>query len=226
MDYQPRSVVPGKKTARDRLLNWAAQEQQAATWAIGFLDEVWWSRFALPPAHAWQTSDDPVRLVEQTWQKNDPDAKALACYGVLWQRGPAEAPLRDQMSLRFVDGRPVSAITTQFLDWCCTEVGRQGKHAWLLIWDNASWHYSKIVRTWIREHNGQVKQTGKGVRILPLFLPTKSPWLNPIEPKWVHGKRAVVELHGLLTAKQLAERICAYYHCSYEAHLSLPEKVS
>jgi hypothetical protein len=71
--------------------------------------------------------------------------------------------------------------------------------------DNASWHYSKIVRTWIREHNRMVKQKGKGVRILPFFLPTKSPWLNPIEPKWVHAKRNVIEQDGLLTAKQMAQ---------------------
>jgi hypothetical protein len=134
------------------------------------------------------------------------------------------------ISLRnpWVDGRPVSDITTQFLDWCCTELEQQGKRAWLLIWDNASWHYSKKVRTWIREHNQKVQQEGKGVRILPFFLPTKSPWLNPIEPKWVHGKRNVVERDGLLSARQLAERICAYYGCSYEPHLCLPhsEKVS
>ncbi len=83
-----------------------------------------------------------------------------------------------------------------------------------------------IVRTWIREHNQQVKASGKGVRILPLFLPTQSPWLNPIKPKWVHGKRTVVEPNGLLSAKQLTERICAYYHCSYEAPLSIQENVS
>src|SRR5258708_3372245 len=34
-------------------------------------------------------------------------------------------------------------------------------------------HYSKIVKTWIREHNSQVKQESKGVRILPFFLPTQ-----------------------------------------------------
>jgi transposase len=101
-----------------------------------------------------------------------------------------------------------------------------GKRNWLLIWDNASWHASKHVRTWIREHNQQVKQTGKGVRILPFFLPTKSPWLNPIEPKWVHGKRAVVEPNALLSAKQLAERICAHFGCSYDPHLVLSEKVA
>jgi hypothetical protein len=127
---------------------------------------------------------------------------------------------------RVVNRRPVSDLTTQFLSWCCAQLESQGKTAWLLIWDNASWHYSKKVRTWIREHNQQVKLASKGVRILPLFLPKQSPWLNPIEPKWVHGRRAVVEPNGLLTAKQLAERICAYYHCAYEAHLSLPERVS
>ena len=121
-------------------MTWASQEKQALIWAIGFLDEVWWSRFALPPAYAWQDNEQPVRFVEQKWQKADPDAKALACYGVLWQRGPADAPIRDQMSLRFVDGRPVSDITTQFLACCCSALEAQGKRAWLLIWDNASWH--------------------------------------------------------------------------------------
>jgi transposase len=83
-----------------------------------------------------------------------------------------------------------------------------------------------MVRTWIREHNSLVKAEGKGVRILPFFLPTKSPWLNPIEPKWVHAKRHVVEQDGLLTAKQLAQRIGSYFGCSYEIHLSLPEQVA
>jgi transposase len=82
------------------------------------------------------------------------------------------------------------------------------------------------VRTWIREHNQKVKKENNGVRILPFFLPTKSPWLNPIEPKWVHAKKAVVEPNMLLTAKQLAERICAHFACSYEPHLALVEKVS
>jgi transposase len=205
------------------LIAWASLQ---ADWAIGFLDEVWWSRFALPRLYAWQDENHPVRLVEQSWQKGDPDPKALACYGVLWQEGTPQEPQRDQMWLRFVTGRPVSAITTQFLDYCCERLAAQGKRNWLLIWDNASWHVSKQVRTWVRSHNQQVRQDGKGVRILPFFLPTKSPWLNPIEPKWVHGKRNVVEHDGLLSAKLLAERICAYFGCSYEPHLVIPEKVS
>jgi len=205
------------------LIAWASQQ---TAWAIGFLDEVWWSRFALPRMHAWQDEEQPVHLVEQSKKKGDPDPKALACYGVLWQEGTPDDPVREEMWLRFVTGRPVSDITTQFLDWCCERLAAQGKTAWLLIWDNASWHISKIVRTWIREHNQQVKLTSKGVRILPFRLPTQSPWLNPIEPKWVHGKRAIVEPTGLLSASQLAERVCSHFGGSYDTHLVIPEKVA
>ncbi|MGO8946527.1 MAG: transposase [Ktedonobacterales bacterium] len=202
---------------------WASQQPG---WAIGFADEVWWSRFALPAASAWQSPEQPVRLVEQSWRAADPDPKALACYGVLWQTGRPEQPDRSQLWLRFVTGRPVSAITTQFLDWCTQRLVDQGITSWLLIWDNASWHKSKRVRIWIRTHNRQVKLTGRGVRILPFRLPTQSPWLNPIEPKWVHGKRQVVEREGVLSAQQLAERICAYFGCSHEPHLVISEKVA
>jgi hypothetical protein len=110
--------------------------------------------------------------------------------------------------LRFVDGRPVSAITNRFLWWCCQKLEDLGKKAWVLIWDNASWHISREVRGWIASHNRKVKKSGSGVRIISCLLPKKSPWLNPIEPKWVHGKRKVVEPDGLLTAYELAERVC------------------
>lgn len=212
-----------KKKARDCLIAWASQQP---TWAIGFQDEVWWSRFALPRMHAWQDKEHPVHLVEQSWQKDDPDPKALACYGVLWQEGTLNAPVRQEMSLRFIEGRPVSDITTQFLEWCCAQLEAKGKTAWLLIWDNASWHKSQIVRSWIRQHNSVVKEEKAGVRILPFFLPTKSPWLNPIEPKWAHGKRNIVEKDNLLTAKQLVERVSAYYGVRPEPHLAIPKKVA
>ncbi len=205
------------------MIIWASHQP---TWAIGLADEVWWSRFALPRINAWQDAQHPVHLIEQSWKKGDPDPKALACYGVLWQEGSPEKPRREQMWLRFVSGRPVSAITTQFLDWCCQRLQKLGKTHWLLIWDNASWHKSQAVRTWLRQHNQHVKQTEKGVHILSFLLPTQSPWLNPIEPKWVHGKRNIVETNRLLTAKQLAERVCAYYGATYESHLVIPENVA
>jgi hypothetical protein len=47
------------------------------------------------------------------------------------------------------------------------------------------------VREWIAAHNRCVKASGRGLRIVPTLLPTKSPWLNAIEPQWIHGKRKV-----------------------------------
>ena len=64
------------------------------------------------------------------------------------------------------------------------------------------------------------------MRIVACFLPIKSPWLNPIEPKWVHGKRAVSQPDRLLSADELEARVYAYYGCSSEAHLTMPEKVA
>ena len=217
LDHQPRSGICPKKGRRDRLI--AVAEQQP-DWALGFADETWWSRFAQPQAHSWvETATGPLRLLEQEIPKGDPDPKALACYGVLLrQRGGAE-----RVWLRFVDGRPVSALTEQFLDWCCTRLQEAGVRVWLLIWDNASWHVSKRVRAWMHAHNRQVKQSGQGVRILPCYLPVKSPWLNPIEPKWVHGKRAIVEPARLLSAQELADRVCAHFGCSHDPHLAIPD---
>ncbi len=65
--------------------------------------------------------------------------------------------------------------TTQFLDGCCDRLAAQGKMALLLVWDNASWHASKAVRGWIREHNRAVKRGEAAVRIIVCPLPSKSP---------------------------------------------------
>ena len=129
------------------------------------------------------------------------------------------------MWLRFVSGRPVSAVTIDFLAWCSAQLAAQGFTAVLLIWDNASWHRSQAVRAWLKAHNRCVKREG-GCRIVVCPLPSKSPWLNRIEPKWVHGKRAVSEADRLLSADELEARVYAYYGCEPEAPLVMPKKVA
>jgi len=192
-------------------------------WALGFGDEVWWSRLAQPDQHRWTDAEVKSKLQERHTAPDDPDPKALACYGLLVRPGPA---LADQMWLRFVAGRPVSAVTVDFLAWCSAQLAAQGFTALLLIWDNASWHRSQAVRRWLRQHNQQVKRGAVGVRLVVCPLPSKSPWLNPIEPKWVHGKRAVSEADRLLRADELEARVCAYYDCVHESHLVMPKKVA
>ncbi len=195
-------------------------------WALGFEDEVWWSRVARPHLASWAAEDAPLQLVEQRVMRRDPDPKALACYGLLVRQWDNEGKRDERMLLRFVDGRPVSAVTTQFLAWCCDRLAAQGKTALLLVWDNASWHISKHVWGWIREHNRAVKRGEARMRIVLCFLPSKSPWLNPIEPKWMHGKRKIVEPARLLTADEIAARVCASFGCVHEPHLVMIEEVS
>ena len=83
---------------------------------------------------------------------------------------------------------------------------------WVLVWDNAAWHISRAVRAWIGRHNRTVKRTG-GVRILVCRLPVKSPWLNPIEPRWLHGKRAIAEPERTLTAHERMDRVHQHFRC-------------
>ena len=73
---------------------------------------------------------------------------------------------------------------------------------------------------------GEEERQTRGERIISCYLPKKSPWLNPIEAKWTHGKRRVVEADGLLSAYELAERVCSAFGCTHHEHLSLAEKVA
>jgi hypothetical protein len=184
---------------------------QHPAWVLGFADETWWSRLAQPALHSW-SADKPLRLVEQVWPKGDRAPKALACYGLLRTD-------THEVLLRFVDGRPVSHVTTAFLAWLCQRLATERKRVLVLLWDNASWHISREVRTWVRAHNQQVKRHG-GVRLVTWCLPIKSPWLNPIEPHWVHGKRAIVEPDGLLSATEIITRVYAYFGGDHVEHLT------
>jgi transposase len=213
----PDPAYARKKHARDRLLRLAESHPE---WVLGFQDETWWWRLALPSLSSW-TAAQPLQLVEQDRPKGDLDPKALCCYGLL--RADTQ-----QMLLRFVSGRPVSQVTEDYLGWVCEQLASEGKKALLLVWDNASWHTSVRVRDWIKAHNQRVRQEG-GVRIVVCGLPVKAPWLNRIEPQWVHGKKAITEPERLLSAAEVEARVCEYYDCDQEEHLiqiKTPKKTS
>jgi len=91
-------------------------------WVVGFLDECWWSRASQPNLHSFSFSEEgePLRLVEQSLEKDDPDPKAISCYGLY-------TPELGRTWQRFVDGRSVSGITTRFLEWCSQKLEEFGK---------------------------------------------------------------------------------------------------
>ena len=95
-------------------------------WATAFEDETWWSRVAQPALNSWAEAGKPLRLVEQSVAKDDPEPKAISCYGLF-------LPEFEETWLRFVDGRPISGITTRFLLWCCERLEASDKKVLLLI---------------------------------------------------------------------------------------------
>jgi DDE superfamily endonuclease len=173
---------------------------------VGYQDETWWSRLAQPNLRTWQPQGQALRLVAKTIPESDSTPKALACYGV-W------VPELGQMWLRCVADRPLSALTVAYLGWCAEQAAARGRTRLVLIWDNAGWHTSRLVQRWIGEHNRQVLRSGAGARIVPCRLPSRSPWLNPIEAKWAYGKRQVAEPSRVLAIEELEERVYGVYGC-------------
>src|ERR671926_1235582 len=199
VDHQPGPTIRAQKNWRDRLIALAARHPD---WVVGYADEVWWSRLAQPAMHAW---GETLRLQAKARAKDDPQPKALACYGLLRTD-------QDRVLLRFVEGRPVSSLTTTFLAWVAQSLAKECKRVWVLVWDNAAWHVRRAVQAWIRMHNRTVKRTGGG-RILVCRVPGKNPPLHPIQPHWVHGKRAIVEPERTLTAHELMDRVHQHFRC-------------
>ena len=64
---------------------------------MGFEDESWFSRFEKSSVRSWAEAGEPLRLVHKEPSKDDPEPKALACYGLY-------VPELGESWLRFVDG--------------------------------------------------------------------------------------------------------------------------
>lgn len=186
---------------------------QQPNWVLGVADETWGSRRAQPALHHW-TAGKPLRLIEPDIPTGDPDPKALACYGLL-------RTATQEVWLRCGEGRPVSHVTLAFLGWVCERLAAERPRVLVLLGDNASWHISREVRTWIRAHPQKAKAPG-GVRLLAWRVPVPSPWLNPIAPHGIPGKRALVEPARLVTAAEIITRVCAYFGCEHAAHRTHP----
>src|SRR5574341_2381470 len=65
-----------------------------------------------------------------------------------------------------------------------------------VAWDNASTHQDDEVEAVLRAAAG---------RLVLLYLPTYSPWLNPIEMLWRHFRREVTHCELFSTLKRLVK---------------------
>jgi transposase len=157
--------------------------------------------------HAFAPADETLRLVERTPKKDEAD-KAIACFGAVSQ-------LSQERWLYFADGQPNSNSTILFLKALLAIAKQKEKQVLVIIWDRASWHKSKQTKDWVQQHNRHVRQQG-GVRLLTCLLPSKSPWLNPMEPIWLHAKRKVAEPDGDLSAIVLKARLCSVFNTTLD----------
>lgn len=183
---------------------WASQHDD---WLLVDQDECWFSRFAQPAMHAFAQAEENLRLVERSPAPDELD-KALACFGAVCQ-------LTQERWLYFAHGQPNSERTILFLKALLAIAAHKAKRVLVIIWDRASWHKSQQVKQWIRQHNRQVRQDG-GVRLLTCLLPARSPWLNPMEPIWLHAKRKVAQPDGELSVQTLKDRLCSVFNTSLQ----------
>jgi putative transposase len=71
-----------------------------------------------------------------------------------------------------------------------------------VAWDNASTHQDDEVEAVVRAAAG---------RLILLYLPTYSPWLNPIEMLWRHFRREVTHCELFESVKVLIEAVYDFF---------------
>jgi len=153
------------KRQRDRLLAWARQAPDgAAVW----LDQSWFVRWPYR-FRAWAPQRRPPQ-VAQRWQEK---VDTTALYAALDDE--TQAPF-----LRWAEGQPDSEETVLFLEALMAHYTAQGKRFLVVFWDRAPWHTSRRTRGWIRDYNHRAKAEGL-TRLIICLLPTRSPWLMPLE---------------------------------------------
>jgi putative transposase len=71
-----------------------------------------------------------------------------------------------------------------------------------VAWDNADTHQDDEIEAVVR---------GAADRLVLLYLPTYSPWLNPIEMLWRHFRREVTHCELFETVEALLQASCAFF---------------
>ena len=85
-----------------------------------------------------------------------------------------------------------------------------GKRALIVLWDNASWHTADALRRWSTRYNQTAKREGR-IRLLLVRLPSRSPWLNAIEPVFGQAKRRIVGRRRVPQPGKLKQKTERYF---------------
>lgn len=193
----PDPLYELRKHQLDRLLKMARTSPDgAAVW----LDECWFVRW--PYRYwRWALEDEPSPRVPKRWNE---DVDRMALYATLDDE--TQEPF-----LRWIEGQPNSDRTVEFLIALMEYWNTKGKRFIVLFWDKASWHTSKQTRAWIRAYNQLAKQEGL-TRLLICTLPSRSPWLMPLEAVFGAIKYRVLGGRIFDTVAHLQEAVVKAFH--------------
>ena len=192
----PDPLYEQRKRRRDRLLALArAAPDGAAYW----LDQSWFSRWPYR-FRAWAAKDTPLRVAQRWSEKVD----TTALYAALDDES-------QEAFLRWATGQPDSEETVQFLEALMAHCTQNGLRFIVLIWDKASWHTSRRTQGWIRAYNRRAKEEALA-RLIVCQLPTRSPWLMPLEPIFGWTKHQILGGRLFQTVAQLQAAVESYFH--------------
>jgi transposase len=185
-----------RKRRRDRLL---AMARAAPDGTVFWLDQSWFSRWPYR-FRAWAAKDARLRVAQRWSEKVD----TTALYAALDDES-------QEAFLRWSTGQPDSEETVQFLEALMIHCTQNGLRFIVLIWDKASWHTSKRTQGWIRAYNRRAKEEAR-TRLIVCQLPTRSPWLMPLEPIFGWTKHQVLGGRLFQTVSQLQVAVERYFH--------------
>jgi transposase len=111
---------------------------------------------------------------------------------------------------RFYAPRCNQTFVRQQLETLLAQAQAAGKRVLVVIWDNASWHTAQALRRWYYRYNQSAKRTGQ-VRLLLVALPSRSPWLNPLEPVFGQAKRHIVGRRSVAAPGRLKRKTESYF---------------
>jgi transposase len=185
-----------RKRRRDRLL---AMARAAPDGTVIWLDQSWFSRWPYR-FRAWAAKDARLRVAQRWSEKVD----TTALYAALDDES-------QEAFLRWSTGQPDSEETVQFLEALMVHCTQNGLRFIVLIWDKAPWHTSKRTQGWIRAYNRRAKEEAR-TRLIVCQLPTRSPWLMPLEPIFGWTKHQVLGGRLFETVAQLQAAVDSYFH--------------
>lgn len=192
-----------KKARRDRIVKRALCDPESD---IEHTDESWFvaqkPEGALNPqtGHSWSPVGNPERI--RTSNKKGRETLAVFA-GLSVKDGSVHHRFSEKVN---------TEETIQYLSWRAEESRERGIRRLYIIWDNGSWHLSKGLRGWLRQHNGKARRD-QGTIISVATLPKRSPWLNPIESVfgWLKRKVLLCRVHDDLQNLKGAIAACIAY---------------